>query len=1223
MVININDESKKVEIRSEIWNLVRSIKSAEDIAGFFSFLDYPEDYVHKKPLQRKKENFDFRKEDAERISNIFSPLSFEEDLPVFLIEVKSLLPSFIRSVTSSLDKQYLHFMAIYTIDYSEIQFIYPQKKKDEKGKRKLTLTKLVLRKDDLHYTEVQTLSKIKFKQGDNWRKVWLNWGEAFNVESVTREFFEDYKKVFLLLRKEILDQGIVVRSAHEFSLQLLNRVMFVYFISKKGWFKDRQLIKWLWESYKKETSYGSGQFYSGWLIQLFFKSFNNRIDEIKGLPGDVLNVLIMAPYLNGGLFSEKDFDRLGIVVTDAMFKNIIEFYEKYNFTIKEDMPLDKEVAVDPQMIGYVYESLANVAEEIYDRNDLGIFYTPRVEVDLMCRRSVAEVFVKRLSDVDKTAIYHFVFDAPEDNEKVSYLNKYDSIWQRLEEILNNLSIVDLACGSGAFMVGMLDVLSELYLIVYKHNGAKISNFDMKYGIIQRSLYGVDVMPWAVRAAELRLWLQLVVDTELSLDELRKGPLLPNLNLKLRVGDSMVQEIGGIGFNIRTGGIDDKLRHDLDSLKREKDKFFEGSRTARYTEVKQFCSAETAIFLRIIDSMVKRLEKSINTSKSNLTAPTKQVDLFGNSIKKEVQLEFNEPDKRKETEEEIKRLEKEVIKLKSVRSVLDDPEKKPFIWDIDFAEIFGDKNGFDIVIGNPPYVRQEMISPPNRLKSEVTLKDRQDYKEKLLNSVKTQFPVIKDLDKKSDLYIYFYFHGLSLLNEKGVFCFITSNSWLDVGYGEDLQEFLLKYVPILAIYDNPKRSFEHAAVNTTITVLGAPALREESFEEKIKSGVNAKWTKLSNVARFVMFKKPFEEVISAETMLSIENANAKERGGELTDLASNIVQTEMCRIFPVVQEDLLEDGWEYPEEYDRKRGRFKKGNYIGNKWGGKYLRAPDIFYTILRKGKGKLVKLGDVSKIKRGFTTGVNEFFYLDEEAQRKWQIENEFLKPVIKSPKENKSITINPNNFKYKVFMCNKSKDELVGTKASKYIEWGESVGFNKRSSVSSRKKWYDLGEWNEPKVIIPCGIGDSYRVFLNSGKVFTDKRMYFLNPNDEKMFVLSTNSTLYMLMQELNSRVGLGDGLLDLTVFEVASAIILDPKLLSDELIVSSIFSREINSIFVECGLDPNRPMFEQEPRPLQDRAKLDDYIFKKIGLTDEEIKEVYLSVCELIQKRIAKAKS
>ena len=247
-------------------------------------------------------------------------------------------------------------------------------------------------------------------------------------------------------------------------------------------------------------------------------------------------------------------------------------------------------------------------------------------------------------------------------------------------------------------------------------------------------------------------------------------------------------------------------------------------------------------------------------------------------------------------------------LERIKENLKNPEKKPFVWEIDFAEIFGDKGGFDIVIGNPPYVRQEKISPPNKTKAEVTLEDKRRYKEKLIESVKNRFPVIEKIDKKSDYYIYFYFHGLSLLNEKGVFCFITSNSWLDVEFGKDLQEFLLKYVPIIAIYDNPKRSFEHADINTIIALFGAPKIEEKSIEGlKIERNT---WPMLNHVAKFVMFKKPFEEVLTSENLIEIDRIDVKVKHKGLTDLVCNIINTKDFRVFPILQEDLLADGWEY-------------------------------------------------------------------------------------------------------------------------------------------------------------------------------------------------------------------------------------------------------------------------------------------------------------------------
>ncbi len=230
-----------------------------------------------------------------------------------------------------------------------------------------------------------------------------------------------------------------------------------------------------------------------------------------------------------------------------------------------------------------------------------------------------------------------------------------------------------------------------------------------------------------------------------------------------------------------------------------------------------------------------------------------------------------------------------------------------MWDIAFVEIFqGDAAGFDIVIGNPPYVRQEMIAPPlldpNDFGGENSSrwkKQKKAHKEKLQRSVATAWPKFfrykpgsdsfRKLDGKSDLYVYFYLHGLSLLNRRGSFCFITSNSWLDVGYGADLQEFLLKHSHVKLILDNEKkRSFAQADVNTIIALLAPPDDRRE--------------TGLDQTARFVMFKVPFEDILRADVFKQIETAT--ERG----------VTDQWC-ICVCPQRQLLEEGFDTSDADD--------------------------------------------------------------------------------------------------------------------------------------------------------------------------------------------------------------------------------------------------------------------------------------------------------------------
>ncbi|MDO9580572.1 MAG: Eco57I restriction-modification methylase domain-containing protein, partial [Bacteroidales bacterium] len=299
-------------------------------------------------------------------------------------------------------------------------------------------------------------------------------------------------------------------------------------------------------------------------------------------------------------------------------------------------------------------------------------------------------------------------------------------------------------------------------------------------------------------------------------------------------------------------------------------------------------------------------------------------------------------------QEIESLTTELAQTEAARKALSSAKEVPFVWDIAFVEIFdGDKEGFDIVIGNPPYVRQEMIAAPVVHGVQVT-DDKKEYKAKLALSVYRAFPqffgykvssntVAHKINAKSDLYIYFYLHGLSLLNGKGSFCFITSNSWLDVGYGADLQEFLLKHSHVKLVLDNQvKRSFANADVNSIIVLFSKPDDRME-------------WA-LEKTARFVMFRVPFEHILSPIIFDEIEEANERKA-------------TKEYRIFPIQQSKLLEDGCEIPEEEEIGKAAgplIKTARYIGNKWGGKYLRAPDIFFTILGEHGKSLCKFGSLA-----------------------------------------------------------------------------------------------------------------------------------------------------------------------------------------------------------------------------------------------------------------------
>jgi len=340
-------------------------------------------------------------------------------------------------------------------------------------------------------------------------------------------------------------------------------------------------------------------------------------------------------------------------------------------------------------------------------------------------------------------------------------------------------------------------------------------------------------------------------------------------------------------------------------------------------------------------------------------------------------------------------------------------------------------------------------------------------------------------------------------------------------------------------------------------------------------------------------------------------------------------------------------------------RFKTGHYAGNKWGGKFLRAPDIFFTILEKGKGKLVRLGDIAEVRFGIKTGVNDFFYLpskyfDLKEEKEYyklipkqeglpndiKIEKEFLKPVIKSPRECKTIMINPKDLKYKVFMCHKSKKELKGTGALKYIEWGEEQiievkrgagrgrkirGFQSLETIKGRKIWYDLGEWKNSLNVLPMFENERKYCFLNKFNCYVDAALYYVYiKKDENILNYLLNSTLFGLYKELLSRNPEGLGVLQIKVYQYEDMPVVNIFKKNFKLNkYDNFINREIKPIFEELGFNPSKPIREQEPKPLPDRAELDKIIFDELGLTEEERKEVYWSVAELVKQRLEKAKS
>ena len=870
-----------------------------------------------------------------------------------------------RPIISRLLKDYPYALFMFSnSEQTDWHFVNAKFDEEHPEKRRLYRRITISPREKLR-TASERIAMLDAESLDSLLEIQSRHDKAFDVEAVANEFFKGYQSVFQRLQDDLTNRTNDQQWAHDYALQFLNRCMFLYIIQWKGWLgDDTDFLKTFWESYQT-TDQPVNSFADHWLNVLFFRAFNNKPHGgHRYFPDTIRKALASAPYLNGGLFTENDLDNQhNFHISDSRFKGIFNFLESYNFTIAEDSPLDQEVAVDPEMIGKVYESLVNVSEETDERGDSGIFYTPRTEIDLMCRLALVDSLTNHLGEEHKSALYEAVF-AFESEEKADADQKLEgrNLWNRLDECLKGLAVVDPACGSGSFLVGMLHVLDDLRDRANRQLGHDERSFDRKKAIIGGNLYGVDVMEWACHVAELRLWLALIIDADISRAELREHtqPLLPHFSFNIRCGNSLVQEVGD--FNLAQiladfSGVSNTLKGEVEDLREEKLKFFNNDDTRKYRSRQALEQEEVSVFRELLDAHFRKTNERIDILEQKIHGPKeRQMKLDGSTeTADETQLDLDAV----EWGKQLEALAEERKRLNEIRNAFGNARTLPFVWDIAFVEIFADENGgFDIVIGNPPYVRQENIADPKLPREEGAIPDnKKAYKTKLARAVYQAFPrffgykrekdikpdnpaaaVSHKLNARSDLYIYFYFHGLSLLNPKGSFCFITSNSWLDVGYGKDLQEFLIKHCHIKQIMDNQsRRSFASADVNTVICLFSAP-------DEKRRSG-------LDEIARFVMFKTPFESVLSPVIFEEVEEAGERK-------------STEEHRIFPVSQRALLESGRD-----NQTTDKSATAKYTGDKWGGKYLRAPDIYWTILEKGKDFIRQLSVYFDGERYLNTG--------------------------------------------------------------------------------------------------------------------------------------------------------------------------------------------------------------------------------------------------------------
>jgi len=383
---------------------------------------------------------------------------------------------------------------------------------------------------------------------DRWRQGWL---KAWDISPVTKEFYEAYQEVFLAIKKGLV--GLPNRTEadkeqrHLFTQIILNRLMFCYFLQKKGWLNRsptylEDLATSARAEVRKDRELGKFHFYRNKLQRLWFRALNTPpnaratdqewLTQIRPVLGDV-------PYLNGGLFEpDPHLDNATVGVPDTLINDVIEkLFKPFNFTIEESTPLDRQVALDPEILGQVFE------QQVIGRKESGAYYTHRQVVDYMCRQSLLDWLEEHLA-VPRERLIRLVCD-----RTLSGLT-HDEV-QAIQTALKDVMVCDPACGSGAFLVGMMHVLVEVRtLLVPEQINQPDTVYDLKLSVIEHNLYGADIDPFACSIAMLRLWLSLAVDHDVT--DITQVQPLPNLRYKIRCGDSLVEQIGGTKVNSIAG-----------------------------------------------------------------------------------------------------------------------------------------------------------------------------------------------------------------------------------------------------------------------------------------------------------------------------------------------------------------------------------------------------------------------------------------------------------------------------------------------------------------------------------------------------------------------------------------------------------------------------------------------------------------------------------------------
>ena len=635
--------------------------------------------------------------------------------------------------------------------------------------------------------------------------------DAFSVEALSKEFFAEYKvfyedfvqyitgkryikakgksgyenravagakvhtKIFAHFQQiRNGDEQKAEKKVRDYIKKMMGRLVFIQFLQKKGWLGcsdynwndgDRDYLQHLFE---KSSTEQQNNFLSIVLDPLFFGMLNTNPEERKhhfkkkGWDAALLDRFGKVPYLNGGLFEEDPEDSVPVIFPAVLFGNpkqkevertfrsgqnngypydascgLLDFFARYNFTIDETDPEDREVGVDPEMLGKIFENM------LEDNKDKGAFYTPKEIVQYMCRESLIAYLTEKTQD--EPAMRNLVL-----NNDIQTIRDKDKVLSALK----NIKICDPAVGSGAFPMGMLNELFACRILLEGDIADEENRSRIKKEIVRENIYGVDIEKGAVDIARLRFWLAIIVDEKIPLP-------LPNLDYKIMQGNSLLESFEGVP-------LDSLLYKDYNNL---------------------FNSTQETL---------TALQKSINEYYEPQDPRAK------NKIKKHI----SELVHVLLSEQGWSKADGTLEKLKVMQL---DSTCEFFLWHTWFSDVFNrpSKQGFDIVIGNPPYIQL------------------QDDGGKLAKMYK--LAKFNTFNNMGDIYQLFYEKGIALLRKSGHLCYITSNKWMRAGYGETSRKYFAEQTqPKILIDLAGEKVFENATVDVNILLLQKAAYTQNTY-----------------------------------------------------------------------------------------------------------------------------------------------------------------------------------------------------------------------------------------------------------------------------------------------------------------------------------------------------------------------------------------------------------